>query len=84
MCSGYNLLNEPTDKDPECARLLGFYKRLADAVRAKDPEHILCFDGNIFGADFSAFERNGFVYPNSIFSCHDCKPSLDSNSRRKC
>ncbi|ORY24690.1 putative glucanase [Naematelia encephala] len=69
--AGYNLLNEPTDEAPGAARLLSFYKRLADAIRAIDPDHILCFDGNTFGADFRSFDKAGFDYPNSIFSCHD-------------
>jgi hypothetical protein len=69
--AGYNLLNEPTDKDPNAARLLSFYSRLAAAVRKIDPEHILCFDGNTFGADFRAFEAASFTCDNAIYSCHD-------------
>jgi endoglucanase len=69
--AGYNLLNEPTDESPGATRLLDFYTRLAKAVRAVDPDHILCFDGNTFGADFSGFEAAGFTCENSIFSCHD-------------
>lgn len=69
--AGYNLLNEPTDKEPGAPRLLAFYGRLAAAVRAVDPDHILCFDGNTFGADFSGFEAAGFSCDNAIYSCHD-------------
>lgn len=69
--AGYNLLNEPTDDQPGAPRLLAFYDRLAKAVRAKDPDHILCFDGNTFGADFSDFSKAGFRCDNAIFSCHD-------------
>jgi hypothetical protein len=36
-----------------------------------DPDHILCFDGNTFGADFRAFEAADFKCENAIFSCHD-------------
>jgi endoglucanase len=69
--AGYNLLNEPTDESEGAHRLLSFYGRLAKAVRAIDPEHILCFDGNTFGADFSAFEAADFKCENAIYSCHD-------------
>ncbi|ORY61061.1 glycoside hydrolase family 5 protein, partial [Leucosporidium creatinivorum] len=69
--AGYNLLNEPTDKAPGATRLLSFYKRLGDAVRAVDPEHIICFDGNTFGADFRDFDAAGFNFENAIYSCHD-------------
>jgi len=74
--AGYNLLNEPTDKAPGATRLLSFYKRLGDAVRAVDPDHIICFDGNTFGADFRDFDAAGFTFENAIYSCHDCKPFL--------
>ncbi|KAK4687586.1 endoglucanase, partial [Tremellales sp. Uapishka_1] len=66
--AGYNLLNEPTDKEPGAPRLLAFYARLAKAIRAIDPDHILCFDGNTFGADFSAFDAADFRCDNAIFS----------------
>jgi len=69
--AGYNLLNEPTDDEPGCPRLLAFYTRLAAAVRAVDPDHILCFDGNTFVADFRDFQKSKFTCPNAIFSCHD-------------
>lgn len=69
--AGYNLLNEPTDKSEGAVRLLAFYRRLADAVRKVDPDHILCFDGNTFGADFRPFDKAGFRYDNAIYSCHD-------------
>lgn len=49
--AGYNLLNEPTDESEGAKRLLSFYTRLGNAIRAVDPDHILCFDGNTFGAE---------------------------------
>jgi len=42
--AGYNLLNEPADK--QWLRLLDFYDRIVPAVRAIDPDHILWLEGN--------------------------------------
>lgn len=41
--AGYNPLNEPTDI--EHTRLLAFYERVENAIRAIDPHHILFLDG---------------------------------------
>ena len=66
--AGYNPLNEPTDE--EHVRVLAWYKRVEKAIRAIDSDHILFFDGNTFGADFSHFSEKD-NYPNSVFACHD-------------
>lgn len=42
--AGYNPLNEPADE--EHVRLLDWYKRVEEAIRKVDPEHILFLDGN--------------------------------------
>lgn len=65
--AGYNLLNEPADK--QWARLLSFYDRIIPAVRAVDPEHIIFLEGNTFSMDFSGFEDK--VWPNTVYSVHD-------------
>jgi hypothetical protein len=42
--AGYNPLNEPADE--EHIRLLAWYKRVEEAIRKVDPDHILFLDGN--------------------------------------
>ncbi|KAH9220220.1 glycoside hydrolase superfamily [Leptodontidium sp. 2 PMI_412] len=64
--AGYNLLNEPADK--QWTRLLAFYDRIIPAVRAIDPNHILFLEGNTFSMDFSGFDK---VFPNSVYAVHD-------------
>ncbi|RDW59093.1 hypothetical protein BP5796_12017 [Coleophoma crateriformis] len=64
--AGYNLLNEPADK--QWSRLLAFYDRIVPAVRAVDPEHILWLEGNTFSMDFSGFSK---VFPNTVYGVHD-------------
>ena len=64
--AGYNLLNEPADK--QWTRLLDFYDRIMPAVRAVDPEHIVFLEGNTFSMDFSGFTG---VFPNAVYAIHD-------------
>ena len=54
---GYDLINEPVLPDgvPGSA-LRALYVRLAEAVRAVDPNHILFVEGNWYATDFSALE----------------------------
>lgn len=65
--AGYNLLNEPGDPSRE---VVGpFTKRLAAAVRAADPHHLMLLDGNTYSTEFDIFD--GFEDANVIFACHD-------------
>lgn len=64
--AGYNPVNEPAD--PTGAVIGPVYARLASAIRAVDPRHILFLDGNRYGTDFSAF---GEVLPNTVYAVHD-------------
>ncbi|KAH8646910.1 glycoside hydrolase family 5 protein [Xylariales sp. PMI_506] len=68
VIAGYNLLNEPAD--PQHERLLSWYARAENAIRAVDPEHMLFIDGNTYAMDFSHFPINKPL-PNSVYSCHD-------------
>lgn len=67
--AGYNLLNEPACPDGDV--LAAYYARLAAAVRAADPRHILFLDGNRYGTDFSAFATLADTLDNVVFAVHD-------------
>ena len=64
--AGYNLMNEPAD---ESRAVVGpFYKRLAAAIRAVDPDHILFFDGNTYSTEFDIFDE---PLDNAVYTLHD-------------
>ena len=64
--AGYNPINEPGDASGD---VIGpFYRRLHDAVRAVDPDHILFLEGNRYSVDFDMF---GDPWPNTVYSVHD-------------
>jgi endoglucanase len=64
--AGYNLINEPADATGKVVSAV--YDRLAAAVRAVDPRHILFLDGNTYSTDFSIFAE---PYDNAVYACHD-------------
>lgn len=67
--AGYNPLNEPTD--PSHTRVVVFYTRVLNAIRAIDPDHAIFFDGNTFASDFSHFGDAHTQWPNTAYSIHD-------------
>jgi endoglucanase len=68
--AGYNLMNEPAD---ESRAVVGpFYERLAQAIRAVDPDHILFFDGNTYSTEFDFF---GEPLDNAVYTLHDYVPA---------
>src|SRR3954463_165550 len=68
--AGYNLMNEPAD---ESRAVVGpFYERLAAAIRAVDPDHILLFDGNTYSTEFGFF---GEPLENAVYTLHDYVPA---------
>jgi endoglucanase len=68
--AGYNLMNEPAD---ESRAVVGpFYARLAAAIRAVDPDHILFFDGNTYSTEFDFF---GEPLENAVYALHDYVPA---------
>lgn len=67
VIAGYNPLNEPAD--PEHKRLVAWYERAEQAIRAVDQDHILFIDGNTYAMDFSQFPE--ITLPNSVYACHD-------------
>jgi len=64
--AGYNPINEPGDPGGEM--LAKVYKRIADAIRAIDPDHILYLDGNRYSLDFEMFTE---LIPNAVYTTHD-------------
>ena len=63
-------MNEPAD---ESRAVVGpFYARLAAAIRAVDPDHILFFDGNTYSTEFDFF---GEPLENAVYALHDYVPA---------
>ncbi len=68
--AGYNLMNEPAD---ESRAVVGpFYMRLAGAVRAVDPDHMLFLDGNTYSTEFDVFDE---PLDNAVYTLHDYVPA---------
>lgn len=67
--AGYNPLNEPTDS--QHTRVVHFYDRVYEAIRAVDTDHAIFFDGNTFASDFSHFGDAHKRWANTAYSIHD-------------
>ncbi|MEO3924066.1 cellulase family glycosylhydrolase [Micromonosporaceae bacterium B7E4] len=67
--AAYNPVNEPADPSGE---VIGPYsRRLVEAIRQVDPEHIVILEGNRYSNDFDVY---GEPLPNVIYSHHDYAP----------
>ncbi|MFY9150432.1 MAG: glycoside hydrolase family 5 protein [Prolixibacteraceae bacterium] len=64
--AGYDLMNEPAD--PTGEKLFPYYKRLKEAVRKIDPNHILFLEGDRYSTDFSSFSE---IWDNVVYTNHD-------------
>jgi aryl-phospho-beta-D-glucosidase BglC (GH1 family) len=64
--AGYNPINEPGDPTGEV--IMPLYRRLCDAIRAIDPDHILFLEGNRYSLDFHMF---GEPWDNVVYTNHD-------------
>lgn len=64
--AGYNPINEPADSSEKV--VVAFYRRLYEAMRAVDPEHIVFLEGNRYGLDFHMFPQ---PWPNVVYTAHD-------------
>ena len=64
--AGFNPINEPAS--PDRARVAAIYRRLYDAIRAIDPNHILFLDGNTYSTEFDVFDG---TFENVVYTCHD-------------
>lgn len=59
-------MNEPAD--PNHTGLQEFYRRVEEAIRSVDPDHILWLDGNTYSMDFTGFKE---ILPNCVYAIHD-------------
>jgi GNAT superfamily N-acetyltransferase len=80
---GYDLLNEPispyADEDYLNPRLEDFYKELATAIRAVDPNHILFLEGAQWSSNFAVFGRpfaNNLAYSYHMFWASPVRASI--------
>ena len=64
--AGYDLINEPAD--PTGERVFPYYKRLHEAIRKIDPDHILFLEGDRYAVDFSKFTE---TWDNCVYTNHD-------------
>jgi endoglucanase len=64
--AGYDLINEPAD--PKGEKLFPYYKRLREAIRKVDPDHILFLEGDRYATDFNKFTE---VWDNVVYTNHD-------------
>ncbi|HLN20718.1 MAG TPA: glycoside hydrolase family 5 protein [Bacteroidales bacterium] len=64
--AGYDLINEPSD--PTGERVFPYFKRLYEAIRTVDPNHIMFLEGNNYATDFSIFKE---IWPNVVYANHD-------------
>lgn len=64
--AGYNVMNEPAD--PTGERLEPFYRRLVEAIRRIDADHILFLEGNRYSTEFNMF---GKPWSNVVYTNHD-------------
>jgi endoglucanase len=64
--AGYNPINEPADPTEEL--LMPFYRRLYEAIRAVDPEHLIFLEGNRYSVDFHMF---GEPWEDVVYTNHD-------------
>ncbi len=80
---GYDLLNEPispyADEDFLNPRLEDFYREIAAAIRAVDPNHILFLEGAQWAANFTVFGRpfaNNVAYTYHMFWASPVRASI--------
>ena len=64
--AGYDLINEPAD--PSGKKVFPYYKRLYDAIRKIDPDHIMFLEGDRYSTDFDIFTE---IWDNVVYTNHD-------------
>jgi endoglucanase len=64
--AGYDLINEPAD--PTREKVFPYYKRLYEAVRKVDPNHIMFIEGNSYSTEFDIFTE---IWDDAVYTNHD-------------
>lgn len=64
--AGYDLINEPAD--PTGEMVVPLFRRLMEAVRKVDPDHILFIEGNTYAREFDGFDP---TWNNVVYTNHD-------------
>lgn len=64
--AGYDLINEPAD--PTRSKVFPYYKRLRDAIRKVDADHILFLEGDRYATEFDSFTE---IWDNVVYTNHD-------------
>ncbi len=64
--AGYDLINEPAE--PTGEKVFPYYRRLKDAIRKIDPDHILFLEGDLYATDFDRFTE---IWENVVYTNHD-------------
>jgi len=64
--AGYDLINEPAE--PTGEKLFPYYKRLHDAIRKIDGDHILFLEGDRYATEFQKFSE---IWDNVVYTNHD-------------
>ncbi len=64
--AGYNPINEPDD--PSGSQIMPVYRRLVEAIRAIDPQHLIFLEGNRYAKEFHMF---GEPLPGVVYTHHD-------------
>jgi aryl-phospho-beta-D-glucosidase BglC (GH1 family) len=72
--AGYNVMNEPDTDEPYW--LNHFYRRVTEAIRAIDSDHILFLEGNNYSRDFDVLDAP--FDSNTVYSSHNyVEPGLN-------
>lgn len=79
VIAGYNVMNEPVNNAPygrfredyqtDWDLLNHIYRRVVDAIRRIDPEHIIFLEGDYFSSRFDGLEPP--FAPNLVYSSHN-------------
>ena len=86
VIAGYELMNEPSSNTPNGDHAFDFfenfksdwktmnavYRRLVEAIRAVDPKHIICIEGDRYGHLFDGLDAP--FAPNLVYSSHNYTP----------
>jgi endoglucanase len=64
--AGYDLINEPAD--PSGVKVFPYYKRLYEAIRKIDPNHIMFLEGDRYATEFDIFTE---IWDNVVYTNHD-------------